>query len=329
MALKDIVNKINAGENIPYSLLQYVPVKADKTAADLKKNLYTTRLGRVISLNTADPFSDGIEGGRNQRGENMSRACERLGTVELLPDEEMSFLDVIGGISSANRLVQARENVNDRGEAIPGGGISQVATALYECALRSGLSVPRVWNSQYYPNYGISGFDAYISTTGGNFDLIVKNSKSAPVRISAAFVGNNIEITIDGPDTDAEAIVLVSTLVESGVNRENTGTVYKYKIAKKQGGTEQNLGNGSYEKYGEGVEPVETVSPEPTVTETPDVTETEMPTETPDDSGDPTETSGETENPSGTSGDTEAPTETSGETGGDHSPDVTDTQVED
>ena len=312
VALAEIVNKINSGENIPYTLLQYVPVKADVTAATLRSSLYTTRLGRVISLNTADPFSGGTDGGRGQRADNMSRACELIGTIELLPDEEMSFLDVIGGISSANRFVQARENVNDQGDIISGGGISQVATALYECALRSGLSVPRVWNSQYLPNYGISGFDAYISVTGGNFDLIIKNSKSAPVRISAAFVGNNIEITIDGPDTDAGAIVLVSNLAESGVNQQNTGTVYKYKIAKKQGGAEQNLGTVTYEKYGEGVVPVSTESPEPTTSGSaaPDTTDTEQPSETPGGSEEPSDTACETETP----GDTEQPTGTSGET---------------
>ena len=314
VALAEIVNKINSGETIPYTLLQYVPVKPDVTTATLKKGLYNTRLGRVISLNTADPFDEDTDGGRSRRGENMARACELIGTIELLPDEEMSLLDLIGGISSANRFVQARENVNDQGGNIPGGGISQVATALYECALRSGLSVPRVWNNQYYPNYGVSGFDAYVSTTGGNFDLIIKNSKSAPVKVSAAFVGNNIEITIDGPDTDADAIVLVSTLVDSGLNRENTGTVYKFKIAKKQGGTEQSLGNVSYEKYGEGVIPLETESPEPTSSETPETTDTDQPSETPAESETPSETSGqETETPGETGGETDEATGT-GET---------------
>ena len=288
-ALSDIVNRINAGENIPYFRLDYTPITASVTEKSLRENLFTSTLGRVTSKNAPDPFTETADGGVDDRAYNIKRAVQLFDTVELFPDQSVDVLSLFGRITSGNGFAIAYENVNNGGERVSGGGVSQFATALYECALISGLDVPRVWNSEFYPNYGTPGFDARLSTTDGNFDLIIKNPLKYPVRIRTAYVGDMIEVTIEGPDPTEGAITLSYELLEKELNARNTGTVYKYRIARVRGGVEQYLGTVVYEKRGEGVIPEETPTEEPT--ETPEITEeptetpgeTEIPTETPED----------------------------------------------
>ena len=324
--LNSIVTRINSGEDLPYFLLTYTKVEAEVTTEALEERLFATELSMVLSENEADGFSTDTKGGRAERAENFKRACELFGTVYLMPNEEVSVLDKIGNISTANSFIYAVENVCDEGKAIVGGGISQFATALYEAALKAGLDVVRNSHCEYYPNYGMAGFDAYVSTTGGSYDLIIKNKTDEPVKIETRFTDSTVVVTVSG---GAEAGVSLSSMeTEVKLNSLNTGTNYKYRISKIAGGTETVLGNVTYLKLGEGVVIPETETPTEEQSETPTEEQSETPTlepsetpteeisETPDESDLPTETPEVTETAGETETESETPTETATESTG-------------
>jgi len=312
VAASRIVDSINNGEADGNQLLEFANVSAEITADMLREDLYYRCLGAVESVNSEDRFSTNDGKGVEERAHNIKRAVTLIGTVELFPGEQLNLIEMTGRLNSGNSFWKAVENVNDAGGVVSGGGISQFATALYECALRSGLNVNRAWNNEYYPNYGFPGFDAYISSSedsSGLFcNLIIENSFEGPIRIATSYddATNTLKVTIDGPkSTDPSAITLRSDLVKSSINTDKTGTLYWYNTYRVRGGRDEYLGQVVYLKLGEGVEPDPTPTPEETPTPTPE----ETPTPTAEDSPTPT-AEGESPTPTATPEGGESPTPT-------------------
>ena len=295
--LNSLVSRINYGEDIGYAELDFVYFDPADTKESLEARLYEERIAEVISENEDDSYSESGWVGQEERNKNMSNAAYSFGTVELLPGESFGFLSIIGSINRSNGYVDAYENVQNGGTKILGGGVSQVASALYTAALKSNLTITEHTNNKYYPNYGIIGFDAFVSSSSGA-DLKIRNTREFPVKINITYYEGSIYVKVYGWDDGSSQIVLnVNQLAKTA---SSEGARYNYEISKSQGYIKTSLGKVSYIMYGE-ENPVETATPD--VNETIDPSATAGPEETLDPSATPsTDDPVSSEDPSATPG---------------------------
>lgn len=312
--IAEIVSYVNTGTEVKNFYYTTVPAKV---TSDVFK--FNTILGRVESVNVADIFTEEEDSGVADRAKNLKNAADLFGTVELLPGQTLKLSEVIGNITTQNKFREAAENVFGTGDRVIGGGISQFATALYECAFISGLNFDAgaVKHNEFYPNYGTAGFDSYVAVSKSDrskytHDLAIRNIDS-PIRITAKFdeKTNTLTITILGPEPGGDsAITLKSDVVSREYDEELGAMIYLIDTFKCTAIIEKQIDKEvRYVRYGEEPDPTEVPS------ETPEDTEDPSGSPTPDDSEDPSETPGDSEDPTETPtpDDSAQPSETPGD----------------
>ena len=296
--LNAMVRRINSGESIPYAELSYVYTDPSVTTDFLRARLFTDTLNQTMSVNKADLFSKTDWVGIEERSVNLRQAAAGFGRVTLLAGESVSFMSRIGAVSSTAGYVNAYENLYSDGKKILGGGISQVASAVYVAAMKSGLEVSEHHNNAYYPNFGLVGFDAYV---GNGNDLVIKNNREYPVSIEVTYANDTVTVTVKGVSAGGQAVLL--NVVETSNVLVEGGNRLVYDISMSQGYSKTGLGSVSYLRLSdEPILPPDDGTAEPS--ETPD-DGTAEPTETPDDgTAEPTESADPSEE---TPGPTEPP----------------------
>ena len=135
--------------------------------------------------------------------QNVILACEKLNGYILKADGTFSFNDVLGALTAENGYQEAYAYVGRTPTMVMGGGVSQVASVLYNCVLQAELEVAEHHSHAYAVNFVPVGLDAYVNTSsnGSVADLKFNNKSGAPLLIKAAVVNDVIEISIMGVET--------------------------------------------------------------------------------------------------------------------------------
>ncbi|MFZ2959493.1 MAG: VanW family protein [Candidatus Ozemobacteraceae bacterium] len=120
------------------------------------------------------------------RNENLRLAALKIDGFILQPGEEFNFDRVVGQRSRKNGFKEA--GVISGGKVIPGlgGGVCQVSTTLYRCALLANQKILERHNHSIYEGipYADRGLDAAVSWGSKNFRF--KNTLDIPLLISCA-----------------------------------------------------------------------------------------------------------------------------------------------
>lgn len=111
---------------------------------------------------------------------DVSAAASACNGRRLQPGELFSFLEAIGETAE--------------------GGLDQVASSLYHCALHANLSIVERTNSSSIPGYTQAGLDAAVAPPSQ--DLKFRNSTGFPVRIVASVSGNRLTVQIYGNNVE-------------------------------------------------------------------------------------------------------------------------------
>ena len=160
--------KLNAAKYGTKVEIPFEKIPPEVTAEDLKKMLYRDPLATYTAEGTSD--TDGKQ--------TLQLACEAINGKTLLPDEVFSFNEVLGE------------------KAKPGS--SQVASALYCCALVAELEIIVRESNDFYPGYVPLGLDAAVSW--GSADFRFRNTTNYPVRIDAETAKGAVTITLVGTE---------------------------------------------------------------------------------------------------------------------------------
>ena len=124
---------------------------------------------------------------------NIKLACRTIkgqrGGLILKAGDEFSFNEVIGQPLENDGYKLASIYVGTAVQEVVGGGISQVASTLYYCALMADMEILERNSHSYAPNFIEPGLDADVLY--GEKDLIFKNTTGRPIRIEA-------DVTDDG-----------------------------------------------------------------------------------------------------------------------------------
>ncbi len=185
-ALKSAVEGAKYGSEVSIALKYLAPtVTGDMLSGDLFQDIlasFQTKLSDNPDWNT-----------------NMQLACNAINGLIIRAGEEFSFLTALGELTEEAGYRVTGDYVGKFFRDILGGGISQVASTLYNAAILSDLTVTDRYNHTYAPAYVHAGFDA--SVLGANEDLKFVNSTELPLRIQASIIDGMVSISLVGTDT--------------------------------------------------------------------------------------------------------------------------------
>ena len=131
------------------------------------------------------------------RKHNIALAASRIDGVTLYPEDEFSFNDYVGKRTEAGGFKTAYVIVDGEYKEGVGGGVCQVSSTLYNCALLAGLVVTCVRAHSLPVSYVAPSFDAMVSTVS---DLRFVNTLSAPVTLRMTADGKYLRAEIYGYD---------------------------------------------------------------------------------------------------------------------------------
>ena len=278
-----------------------IPLELDEpevTAEELEELLFRDKL----SASTTSLWGSGA-GRRN----NVRLAAEAIDGLVLMPGEEFSYNTALGKRTPERGYMLA--GAYSGGETVQeyGGGICQVSSEVYYCALYANLKITSRTCHMFPVGYLPAGLDATVSWGGPEFKFV--NDREYPVRIRAYLAEDESSVTVEfwGTDTDGSYVEMTAntwfffdkkwTDVKLGYKAQTYRSVYSAD-GTLLSRTSEAL--STYNYHEEDIEwPPEALEPE----ETPAPTPSEAPAETPT----PTAPPAETDAPTAPPAETEAP----------------------
>lgn len=140
-------------------------------------------------------FSTYYGDSKPNRKDNVALACRKIDGTVLYPEDEFSFNDIVGARTVENGFKSAY--IIKDGEFVEGigGGVCQVSSTLYNCALLADLTITCVRAHSLPVSYVAPSFDAMVSTAS---DLRFVNTLSSPVTIKMFADGKYLKAEMYG-----------------------------------------------------------------------------------------------------------------------------------
>ena len=216
--LQQRIDRADYGETLEVTLDFLLP---DITAEGLAGSLFQDRLARYTATSTDTTAN---------RNKNLELACAALNGLVIKAGESFSLNDAIGPRTAERGYLSAPVYTGSTSDVI-GGGVDQVASALYYCVLRAGLQVDEHHYHRYAMTYTPMGTDAALSNSE---DLVFTNTTSAPIRILAEATGGNVKITLMGTEEksyvlDIESVVVAEKQPTTVFQSMTQNNIYGYK----------------------------------------------------------------------------------------------------
>lgn len=198
---------------------------------------------------TLSAYTSSYNTSEENRSENLRLACEAIDGTIIEPGECFSFNEVVGERTSAKGYKEAAVYVSGNTVSQIGGGICQVASTLYYCAMYADLNIVERHSHMYLVTYVPGGLDAAIYW--GSLDFQFQNDTDTPINIKASVSNGNCSISLLGETTaqytceiDSECISTTpyNTIYMDGYGEHITGyTGCTYQITRRIYDTDGNL----------------------------------------------------------------------------------------
>lgn len=169
--------------------IPFVALSPEVTKQSLEALLYRDVLGSYTAMEESE----------SNRDTNLRLACEAIDGIVLMPGDVFSFNDTLGKRTEAKGYRPGPSIAGGKITETIGGGICQVASALYYCTLVSDLDIIFRDCHSFATDYMPLGMDATISW--GTLDFKFKNNTDYPIKITASANGGDTKVTILGTDT--------------------------------------------------------------------------------------------------------------------------------
>ncbi len=194
--------KLSKGETL---VLSVIPVLPEVTLEALSQKLFNHTLGT---------YSTSYASSSNGRKANVELAARKINGVILAPDEVFSYNRVVGPRTRAAGFRDAP--VYSNGETVEGvgGGICQVSSTLYSAVLYADLKIVKRQNHSMTVAYVPKGQDATVAYN--TIDFQFKNNTKYPIKISAAYGGGKLTVSLLGTKPEKERKVkIINNVVET------------------------------------------------------------------------------------------------------------------
>ena len=171
---------------IPFRTLE-----PEVTAEALMAQYFSDVLGSCDAPHTVNP----------PRTENLRLACKAINGTILNPGDVFSFNEVVGERTKAkgyqDAIIFAEGGDSEDGT---GGGVCQVASAIYYSALHADLKIVERTEHMYVVDYVPMGMDATVYW--GSVDFKFSNSTEHPIAITAEVSNGAVHIRLLGTKTE-------------------------------------------------------------------------------------------------------------------------------
>lgn len=223
-----------------------------------------------------------LAGSSANRVNNVSKAAEAINGTILMPGQEFSYNDALGKRTAERGYLMAGAYSGGQTVSEYGGGICQVSSTLYYCALYANLEITARTCHMFPVAYLPAGLDATVSWGGPEFKFV--NNRNYPVKIVSFVEDNQVTVEIWGTDEDGSYVEMTyGTYLVYDEEYTDVAIGYKAvtrrKIYDKDGNLISNEieANSTYNYHEEDIKwPEEAEQPE--VTPVPEVTPTPEPT---------------------------------------------------
>lgn len=129
------------------------------------------------------------------RKHNVALAARKINGLVLYPEDEFSFNDTVGARTESNGFRTAFIISNGEFVEGTGGGVCQVSSTLYNCALLADATVTEVYAHSLPVSYVLPSFDAMVSSSN---DFRFVNTLSAPITLKMTADGKYLKAQIFG-----------------------------------------------------------------------------------------------------------------------------------
>ena len=216
----DIENARRLWNNAAYGEEVVIPLMVthpEITAESLRSMIFRDKLStRTTSLG----------GSSYSRINNVTLAARAINGVVLNPGDEFSYNAVVGQRTPARGYQMA--GAYSAGQTVQeyGGGICQVSSTLYCCALYANLSITDRTCHMFPVSYLPAGLDATVSWGGPEFKFV--NSRNYPIKIVAYVQNGGVTVELWGTDVDGSYVEMLSSTssIANGYKAVTTRNVY-------------------------------------------------------------------------------------------------------
>lgn len=184
-ALLDGIEEVLKKGGGRFKATEFVEVPPKITVSDLKAETYKR-----------GEFSTYYGGSSEKRKKNVALAGKLLGVTEIENGEEFSFNSAVGERTEERGFSAAKVIENGKFAEGVGGGVCQVSSTVYNCALLSGMTVTERHRHSLAVSYVEPSFDAMVSFSYA--DLRFLNDSGGKVYLVADADGNRIRVRIYG-----------------------------------------------------------------------------------------------------------------------------------
>ena len=199
----------SAGETLTFNFKETLP---ELTADELESMLFRDCLSET---------GTSYLGGSSGRTNNVELACEAIDGTVVQPGEVFSFNDTVGERTAENGYREAIVYVSGKSENELGGGVCQVASTIYYCAMYADLEIVERAEHQFIVDYVPGGLDATVYY--GYQDFKFRNDRELPVKIAAYLNEDESSLVVELWGTDFDGIkVQLRTVVEPVYDSEYT-----------------------------------------------------------------------------------------------------------
>lgn len=155
------------------------------------------------------------------RTTNLTLACQEINGTVLQPGEVFSFNTVVGERTAEKGYKEGIIYADGgKSEMESGGGICQVVSSVYMCALKADMTIVERQPHMYPVSYVPAGCDATVYW--GAVDFKFKNSYENPIMIDAVVEGGYVKVKFLGVAEHDYTVKMTSELIETIPYSEQT-----------------------------------------------------------------------------------------------------------
>lgn len=180
-----------------------VPIVPEVTSESLQSLLFRDTLASFSTPLTSD----------EDRNTNLRLASQACNGLVLQPGEVFSFNQALGQRTEEKGYRPGPSYAGGKTVYTVGGGICQVASTIYYCALMSDLEIVDRDYHMFYPGYVPYGMDATINW--GTIDFQFRNNTDYPLRIEAEVSGGNVNVRLIGTDNKDTYVKMEYEILET------------------------------------------------------------------------------------------------------------------
>ena len=167
--------------------------------AEVSKQAPTVKAADLAEIkDVLGSFTTNYSSSSSDRATNIAVGTAKMDGVLLMPGETISGYERMHPFTVSNGYKMAKAYQDGLVVDSVGGGACQIATTLYEAALRAEITITQRQNHSMIVNYVQPSGDAAIA--GDYKDIKVTNNRSTPIYVEATTSGRNVTFTIWGKE---------------------------------------------------------------------------------------------------------------------------------